>query len=52
MLYKDGSVRINYHDLASNAVQYANTPPATGGLNATVGIWKGSTDMVTVAAVA
>jgi len=52
VLYADGRIRFNYLDVDSHPDnQTPNTDPTadvTGGISATVGIWKGSADAITL----
>jgi hypothetical protein len=48
VLYADGRIQFNYRDLDSLSEE--DTVDQTGGINATVGIWKGTADSITLPA--
>jgi hypothetical protein len=51
VLYANGSIRVNYDDLTDLTTvpqSTASSRRVTGGVNATVGLWKGSADSVIV----
>jgi hypothetical protein len=48
VLYADGRIQFNYGDL--DAFYVSGTVEQTGGINATVGIWKGTPDSITLPA--
>ena len=51
ILYADGRIQINYQDLDSfSGLENDPTVDETGGISATVGIWKGSADSIVLPA--